>query len=1675
MERAILYSAEWSYFLKNGSLVGLYKETEISAETLEVATLVLQHATYQLIFKSCDDSIAKELRRAIENGKIGSAGLDILKYLELKFSEPTVQDLFPFFKKLSALNKMSIEDRLEFLEKLVTKIRSITDDKEDEMVAFLLLGCSAELHDAGISYLGRNKSLTIKDVLSLNKSEESDTAMFSRSKPWKKNSRNQAGAKPRKPCPACRKMHFLSECPAFKAAFPDSVLHKDEKPGRGTADRTSGDKKVDNGWVSFLTDENPGKPKLTEEDWVLDSGSTCHVCHDRDLFTDFKPCHGRTITGIAGSVAVEGEGTVRIGSKVLHNVAYVPTVPVNLISLKAATRRSGSSFLLNSTGVYVGEDHNWKKVGTLKNDLFLYNTPTITSQPAVSFLGTETTIATETAKQISDTELRHARLGHPGVKLYNTMARLLGYNTIKQPNTTFCPTCCLSKAVTRKGVPSLKTYTHPLELIQVDICGGFRYDSYNNKKYFLTIRDAATRYYSVCFLEKKSEAADKLIEWIQEAETHFLNKGNFKVKNVRTDNGGEFTVQKLHDYFKSRGIVHQLTVPYNSFQNGAVERAHRSIEEKTRCLLIGGRVPPSLWTEAVSTAVYLLNRLPLPSHNNMIPLCRWKMIKPSDLSLNHLRTFGCLAYCTIPPQLRDGKLAPTAISGVLVGYESKRHAYRIYHPESGKIFVSAQVQFDETTFPLEGTEEVKIAHDFATSAANGVPRYPSSKSTSDNCVRDNTTIGVGGYGSFAPLLAIPENNDNHEGLTMGGASSDETNLGTDLSDDNWSSPSPETDPSDEDYIPSEGPSDVSLTDDPPYTTLRREPATTESETTTTTEDSDIDITEDKTPKENTPESPEVALPPTPRPPSPETTYTVEVTENQSTDVVVDRFVKIIEEQNRLLAQALEIQSQLTSHAPTPSPTSIVPTPTSTGIPSTIPSTNISTSDRNIPTNNVVVQLPVGIKPTTVTVAPANTLISTSSNQNKSSTENIQQFSARGFKRRNTQEPEATESVTPPQKLAAIEAAPKLKRALPAPASNNTTRNALQPIAIESTPQTRLALPPPRDTPDETSTTLRNPHDQSLAQVEPVTSFVALPHPSYAPTFTFSSIAIYPSPSETSSHSLLVYDLPANADSMVTSTQYPSFLQPIPLKLNTVLQGISLLANASTVPKTLKQAQAHPESSEWKEACLRELKAFQDHKTYELMPLPEGRKPLGSRWVFSIKSTGLKKARLVAQGYTQQEGIDYTETFAPVVRYDSVRVFLALSACLRLTIHQMDVNTAFLNSKIDSEVYVRQPPGFVNTEHPDYVWRLNGGMYGLKQAPLLWNGHINRTLQAAGFQRHDGDFGIYFRNTKEGLVLVALYVDDILIAAPSSLLLDKVKSLLTATYSMKDLGVVNKFLGMNIHQGSKAITLSLEDYINSAASSTDIPIHRPVYTPLSSVDPLFNCQKSPLLPDVRPYQSIIGQLIFIANAGRPDVAYAVSILSRFLKEPRQVHMHAANRVLQYLYTTRFRCLKYSYGTSVALTVYSDAATCSRYDLPYSTGGYCTKLAGGTITWSSKRITSCVCLSSTQAEYISASNAVRETEWLTNLISHMGIEQRKPVLYVDNTPAIQLAKYPVFHSRTKHIAIHYHNIRHAVENGQIDIKYIETGDQLADILTKALSRAKFEPFRDALLPGNTDSTA
>lgn len=570
-------------------------------------------------------------------------------------------------------------------------------------------------------------------------------------------------------------------------------------------------------------------------------------------------------------------------------------------------------------------------------------------------------------------------------------------------------------------------------------------------------------------------------------------------------------------------------------------------------------------------------------------------------------------------------------------------------------------------------------------------------------------------------------------------------------------------------------------------------------------------------------------------------------------------------------------------------------------------------------------------------------------------------------------------------------------------------------------------------------------------------YQALPDPSFINTFEPTDTVHQPaSPSE--SNRILMRHSDMNVTKNDSNDQH--------IVLSAICHGLALSSLSGTLPKTIQAALSSKDAKLWKEACLKELSAFYSHGTFDLVPLPKDRRALGSRWVFTEKSGGVKKSRLVAQGHTQKAGIDYTETFAPVVRYESVRVYLTIAASLNLTIHQMDVDTAFLNSELDEDVYVKQPPGFISTKHPDWVWKLKKGMYGLKQAPLLWNHHIHATLSKAKFIRHDGDYGIYFKHTTEGLLLIALYVDDLLIAAPTPKAMNFAKRILSTTYSMKDLGKVNKFLGMTIHQSDTSITLDLSDYIMNSAHELGIPLNKQVYTPLVDIGPLFD-SSSPLVQNATVYRSIVGQLLFAANAARPDIAYAVSVLSRFLQNPRNNHMSAAVKVLQYLYCTRQLGLKYNIGDPLNLIVYADASSASSVDLSYSTGGYVTLLAGGIVTWSSKKIKTEVCLSSTEAEYISASNAVKEIEWLRNLLSFIDIKLPVTKLYVDNDPAIKLAKHPVFHPRTKHIALHYHKIRDMVVKQIVEINYVPTNEQLADIFTKALARAKFEKFRHQLL--------
>lgn len=505
------------------------------------------------------------------------------------------------------------------------------------------------------------------------------------------------------------------------------------------------------------------------------------------------------------------------------------------------------------------------------------------------------------------------------------------------------------------------------------------------------------------------------------------------------------------------------------------------------------------------------------------------------------------------------------------------------------------------------------------------------------------------------------------------------------------------------------------------------------------------------------------------------------------------------------------------------------------------------------------------------------------------------------------------------------------------------------------------------------------------------------------------------------------------------------------------------AVTENVPMSYKSAMQTDERDQWKEACEKEIEAHKDNSTYELVTLPEGRKPITCKWVFTIKDGGLHKARLVARGFSQLKGIDYNETFAPVVRYESIRIMLAVAALKGLQVHQMDVKTAFLNGELEEELYMTQPEGYVAKGNEDKVLRLKKSLYGLKQAPLVWNDKINGVLAKLGFRRNQAEYCLYTRKSEKSFVMVALYVDDLLIAGSTKEAIDIVKTELMNEFKMKDLGATKKFLGMNIEQTESGIKLSLRDYIQSLLSEFGMQDCHSEPTPAVVGQDLTSADTGSKDCDATRYRSIIGKLLFAANTVRADISYVVGVLSRYLKEPKEVHIRAAKRVLRYLKGTADVGLFYqSNNQTTQLQGYCDADWANDKATRKSTTGFVFKYAGGAITWRSKKQPT-VALSTAEAEYMALCEGAKEGLWLRQLFNEFGIAIESVKMYDDNQSCIEIAKHPSSHHRTKHIDIRLNFIRDHIAKGRIQLEYLSTGVMVADIFTKAIPADQFQLLR------------
>ncbi|CAM8941571.1 unnamed protein product [Rhodiola kirilowii] len=487
-----------------------------------------------------------------------------------------------------------------------------------------------------------------------------------------------------------------------------------------------------------------------------------------------------------------------------------------------------------------------------------------------------------------------------------------------------------------------------------------------------------------------------------------------------------------------------------------------------------------------------------------------------------------------------------------------------------------------------------------------------------------------------------------------------------------------------------------------------------------------------------------------------------------------------------------------------------------------------------------------------------------------------------------------------------------------------------------------------------------------------------------------------------------------------------------------------------------------QSKHWREAMSSELDALERNKTWIISPLPSGKTSIGCKWVYRIKynsngSIERHKARLVILGNRQKEGIDYTETFAPVAKMTTVRVFLSVAAIRGWELHQMDVHNAFLHGDLDEEVYMKPPPGLLNVPS-GHVCRLRKSLYGLKQAPRNWFAKLSASLRTFGFRQSYADYSLFSYQTGGTTLHVLVYVDDLIVAGNDSSSISKFKSYLSSCFHMKDLGTLKYFLGIEIAHNSSGLFLSQRKYTLDILSEAGLLGAKPSPLPMESHQRLAVSQ-SVIFDNPERYRRLIGRLVYLTIT-RPELSYSVHTLAQFMQHPKVDHWNAAIRVLHYLKGHPGQGLHLSSSSSLQLHAYCDSDWASCPLTRRSLTGFFITLGQSPISWKTKKQVT-VSRSSAEAEYRAMASTCCELIWLKSLLRSLGVAHSAPMrLYCDSQAAMHIAANPVFHERTKHIEIDCHLVRDQVQSGQVVTRYVSTANQLADLFTKALGKAQFE---------------
>ena len=510
-------------------------------------------------------------------------------------------------------------------------------------------------------------------------------------------------------------------------------------------------------------------------------------------------------------------------------------------------------------------------------------------------------------------------------------------------------------------------------------------------------------------------------------------------------------------------------------------------------------------------------------------------------------------------------------------------------------------------------------------------------------------------------------------------------------------------------------------------------------------------------------------------------------------------------------------------------------------------------------------------------------------------------------------------------------------------------------------------------------------------------------------------------------------------------------------------GFAHIAHAnSSDPLTLLQATKRPDWNKWEAAIQDELKSLAAFETFEVVELPPGKRPVGCKYVFKIKynpngSIEKYKVRLVAQGFLQQEGIDYNEVFAPVVNSTSMSLLLAIANHENWEIEQMDVVTAFLHGRLEEEVYMRIPPYMNIPDSANKVLKLKGALYGLKQSSHVWGKTFEAFMIKSGFKQCVMDTCLYTRGTGQSRIILGIHVDDQAIIGPNMQVIKKFKQDLAEEFKMKDLGALTHILGVEVKRDrqNKVLTLHQASYVRQVLERYGMQDCNATKLPFAP-NLTFSQDDEPSVPPdpetITDYRAKVGSLIYAMKQTRLDICYPLGILAKHMSNPGPAHIKALHQLMRYLQGTKDSGLTYVGKKKFEVRGYCDASYRQCQFSAKSITGWVTTVGGTALSWKSQK-QSTVAQSTAECEYIAACSVSKECVFLKQLLFELAYDVHITV-YCDSTAAVAMIKNPVQQQKVKAFLVVYHYVRECHKEERLRYEHLSGYLQPADMFTKPL---------------------